>query len=108
MWHRIGEWLHEGRSRTRDERGATVLEWALIAAAVVMAASIISAAIFQVVNDKADDLERCAGSVTAECADGAGGRAPARAAGRRGGAEPAGWGAARACRRRGAPGRRRG
>ena len=53
-----------------DERGATVLEWALIAAAVVMAASIISAAIFQVVNDKKGDLERCAGSVTSECGTG--------------------------------------
>ena len=70
MWQVISEWLREGRGRPRDERGATVLEWALIAAAVVMAASIISAAIFQVVNDKKGDLERCAGAVTSECGTG--------------------------------------
>ncbi len=44
----------------RDERGATVLEWALIAAVVVVAASIIAAVIFNIIETKSQDLESCA------------------------------------------------
>lgn len=46
--------------RQRDERGATVLEWALIAAVVVVAASIIAAVIFNIIETKSQDLESCA------------------------------------------------
>ena len=46
--------------REHDERGATVLEWALIAAVVVVAASIIAAVIFRIINNKSSDLEDCA------------------------------------------------
>lgn len=46
--------------RQRDERGATVLEWALIAAVVVVAASIIAAVIFNIIETKSNDLESCA------------------------------------------------
>ncbi len=46
--------------RLRDERGATVLEWALIAAVVVVAASIIAAVIFNIIETKSQDLESCA------------------------------------------------
>ena len=46
--------------RRRDERGATVLEWALIAAVVVVAASIIAAVIFNIIETKSQDLESCA------------------------------------------------
>jgi hypothetical protein len=56
---------HEGsragrHRRRRDERGATVLEWALIAAVVVVAASIIAAVIFRIIDSKSQDLESCA------------------------------------------------
>jgi len=44
----------------RDESGATVLEWALIAAVVVVAASIIGAVIFNIVQDKSAQLDDCA------------------------------------------------
>lgn len=46
--------------RRRDERGATVLEWALIAAVVVVAASVIAAVIFRIVDSKSAGLEACA------------------------------------------------
>ena len=45
------------RAPQRDERGATVLEWALIAAVVVVAASIIAAVIFNIIETKSQDLE---------------------------------------------------
>lgn len=47
----------------RDERGASVLEWALIAAVVVVAASIIGAVIINIVQKKTDDLNNCATQV---------------------------------------------
>ena len=55
--------VHRRLQRARDERdqrGATVLEWALIAAVVVVAASIIAAVIFRIINSKSQDLEDCA------------------------------------------------
>ena len=48
------------RARGRDERGATVLEWALIAAAVVVATSVIAAVIFRIIDTRSADLENCA------------------------------------------------
>ena len=55
--------LHQAHARLRrlrDEAGATVLEWALIAAVVVVAASIIGAVIFNIVQDKSSQLDDCA------------------------------------------------
>jgi Flp pilus assembly pilin Flp len=48
------------RRLRQDETGASVLEWALIAAVVVVAASIIGAVIFNIVQDKSGELENCA------------------------------------------------
>ena len=48
------------RRLRQDETGASVLEWALIAAVVVVAASIIGAVIFNIVQDKSSELENCA------------------------------------------------
>ena len=48
------------RARQSDQRGATVLEWALIAAAVVVAASVIAAVIFRIIDTKGAELESCA------------------------------------------------
>lgn len=48
------------RRARHDEAGASVLEWALIAAVVVVAASIIGAVIFNIVNDKSAQLDDCA------------------------------------------------
>ncbi len=48
------------RQVRRDERGATVLEWALIAAVVVVATSIIAAVIFRIIDSKSQSLEDCA------------------------------------------------
>jgi len=52
--------VHARSRRLRDEAGATVLEWALIAAVVVVAASIIGAVIFNIVQDKSSHLDDCA------------------------------------------------
>jgi Flp pilus assembly pilin Flp len=46
--------------KRHDEGGATVLEWALIAAVVVVAASIVAAVILNIVNKKSSDLQNCA------------------------------------------------
>lgn len=61
-----------GRSAgRRSERGATVLEWALIAAAVVLAASVVGAVIFRVVDTKTAQLDDCASKdVRSECGGG--------------------------------------
>jgi len=44
----------------RDERGASVVEWALIAAVMVVAASIIGAVIYNIVSTKSTNLDNCA------------------------------------------------
>jgi Flp pilus assembly pilin Flp len=51
--------IHEALRGAR-ERGASALEWALIAAIVVVAATFIGAAVYNVVQDKAADMENCA------------------------------------------------
>jgi len=48
------------RRARQDEAGASVLEWALIAAVVVVAASIIGAVIFNIVQNKSTQLNDCA------------------------------------------------
>jgi len=50
----------QARELRRDERGASVLEWALIAAVVVVAASVIGAVVFNIVTNKSGELEDCA------------------------------------------------
>jgi Flp pilus assembly pilin Flp len=44
----------------QSEDGASVIEWAMIAAVVVVAASIIGAVIFNIVQNKSDQLDQCA------------------------------------------------
>jgi Flp pilus assembly pilin Flp len=44
----------------QSEDGASVIEWAMIAAVVVVAASIIGAVIFNIVQDKSTQLDECA------------------------------------------------
>jgi len=48
-----------GRLR-RGERGASVVEWALIAAVMVVAASVIGAVIYNIVTTKSTNLDNCA------------------------------------------------
>lgn len=42
------------------DRGASALEFAIIAAVVVVAASVIGAVIFNIVQDKSTELQECA------------------------------------------------
>ena len=43
----------------RKDRGASALEWALIAAVVVVAAALIGAAVYNVIQTRAAQVERC-------------------------------------------------
>ncbi|PZU47624.1 MAG: hypothetical protein DI571_04120 [Arsenicicoccus sp.] len=43
----------------RKDRGASALEWALIAAVVVVAAALIGAAVFNVIQSRAAEVQRC-------------------------------------------------
>lgn len=52
--------IGHARDRRRDERGATVLEWALIAAVIVVAASVIGGVVYNIVTTKSASLEECA------------------------------------------------
>jgi hypothetical protein len=44
----------------RSDRGASALEWAIIAAVSIIIASIIGAVIYNVVQQKGSSLQRCA------------------------------------------------
>jgi len=53
------------KRRRLEEGGASVLEWALIAAVVVVAAGIIGAVIIKIVNSKASQLDQCSDATKA-------------------------------------------
>lgn len=55
--------------RGARDAGASALEFAIIAAIVVVAASVVGAVIYNVVDTKAEDLQTCADqAVSDECA----------------------------------------
>ena len=57
------------RADDRRDLGASALEWAIIAAIAVVIASIIGAVIYNVVQKKGTDLQKCADQpVGASCA----------------------------------------
>jgi hypothetical protein len=62
-------------ARTGRDAGASALEWAIIAAVVVVAASLIGGAIYNIVQDKSAQLESCAGSAIGGAACSTGGAA---------------------------------
>ncbi|WP_432564536.1 hypothetical protein [Kineococcus sp. SYSU DK003] len=62
-------------ARSGRDAGASALEWAIIAAVVVVAASLIGGAIFKIVQDKSAQLESCAGSAIGGAACSTGGAA---------------------------------
>jgi len=51
------------RRLRREEMGASVIEWALIAAVSVLAVSIIAVVVVDIVNKKSSDLNDCATQV---------------------------------------------
>ena len=66
------------RRLRREDLGASALEWAIIAAVLVVAATAVGAVIFNIVNDRKADLQQCvSNSATATCGDQGGGGAPA-------------------------------
>lgn len=57
----LREWMVRVQAELANsrERGASALEWALIAAVVVVAAALIGSAVYNVVVDKAAQVENC-------------------------------------------------
>ena len=62
------------RGAVRDA-GASALEFAIIAAVTVLAASVIGGIVFTIVNDKTDELEQCGTVATGAACEGGGGPA---------------------------------
>jgi Flp pilus assembly pilin Flp len=52
--------VERARQAHADDEGASALEWAIIAAILVVAATTIGAIIFNIVKDKGSTLEQCA------------------------------------------------
>lgn len=68
---RLRSRLRAALAHPRDA-GASALEWAIIAAVVVVAASLIGGAVYKIVAEKSQALEACASvAVGAACAGGA-------------------------------------
>lgn len=74
--HRIGRALAGPLRRVRAggaDRGASALEWAVIAAVLVVAASAIGVVVYNVVTEKGAALEECANQpVGSQCGTGGG------------------------------------
>lgn len=62
--------------RASRDAGASALEFAIIAAVVVVAASVIGAVVYNIVQDKGDQLEQCANQPAGAVCDGGGGGTP--------------------------------
>jgi Flp pilus assembly pilin Flp len=52
--------MERARRAHSDEEGASALEWAIIAAILVVAATTIGAIIYRIVQQKGSQLEQCA------------------------------------------------
>jgi Flp pilus assembly pilin Flp len=52
--------VDRARQARSDDEGASALEWAIIAAILVVAATTIGAIIYRIVQDKGATLEQCA------------------------------------------------
>jgi Flp pilus assembly pilin Flp len=52
--------MERARQAHSDEEGASALEWAIIAAILVVAATTIGAIIYRIVQQKGSQLEQCA------------------------------------------------
>lgn len=52
--------VHAVRERPNRDRGASALEWAIIAAIAVVIATVIGTVIYNVVSDKGTQLKNCA------------------------------------------------
>lgn len=62
------------RRLRREDLGASALEWAIIAAVMVVAATAVGAVIIGIVNNRKDDLQQCTDiQATATCGDQTGG-----------------------------------
>jgi hypothetical protein len=57
LWGGLVDRIHEARE---GDRGASALEWAIIAAVSVVIATIIGTIIYNVVQSKGSDIQKCA------------------------------------------------
>ena len=58
LWDELRSRVHHLQASGRD-RGASALEWAIIAAITVVIASIIGAVVYNVVSNKSSDIQKC-------------------------------------------------
>jgi hypothetical protein len=59
------------RAEPHKDRGASALEWAIIAAISVVMATVIGAVIYHVVSSKSSDIQNCANQpVNSSCSPG--------------------------------------
>ena len=58
LWDELRSRAQHLQTSGRD-RGASALEWAIIAAISVVIATIIGAVVYNVVNNKSSDIEKC-------------------------------------------------
>lgn len=65
------------RRLRREDLGASALEWAIIAAVMVVAATAVGAVIFNIVDDRRNDLNSCLGASNTSTTQCDGGGAPA-------------------------------
>ena len=59
LWGELRHRVGAVRSSERRDLGASALEWAIIAAISVVIATIIGAVVYNLVNDKADNIQKC-------------------------------------------------
>jgi len=74
LFHRLGRLVSAPLDRVRaggSDRGASALEWAVIAAVLVVAASAIGVVVYNVVQQKGSALQECANQpVGSQCGTG--------------------------------------
>jgi Flp pilus assembly pilin Flp len=58
--HAVAARLRRWWGEPRQDRGASALEWAVIAGIVVVAASVIGGAVYNIVDQKSQNLKTCA------------------------------------------------
>lgn len=71
LWGELVDRVHAVREPGRDDRGASALEWAIIAAISVVIATIIGYVVYNVVSSKSQQVQQCGNQpVGTKCGNG--------------------------------------
>jgi Flp pilus assembly pilin Flp len=66
--------LRKDKDSDHPDKGASALEWAIIAAVTVLMVSVIGGVIFNIVTEKSADLQDCSDQPVGSVCDGAAGQ----------------------------------